>query len=256
VWRAPQFFGPRQLERGERGSAMKLQRSFGAGLTVRESGELVAVAKEKLHLAARPVELPYLAAIQGQIGRGQDHEARLVRVFPTHQDHHAQLVLEGDMPDQGRVERDLGPLRQRAQGLKAVQVVKVALAVRRALGPAALGVGPGLEEAAVGVVAQLGERGELEGHDLSKVVLFCKIAVHALRGDRGRHSVAGIVQVRLVELNARPVLCGVPGGLFLARGGLGSGEGEGTAASDLHHRDRRHLQPAFGPTGAAIEEGS
>ena len=58
VWRAPQFFGPRQIERGERGIAMKIQRRFGAGLTITESGELFAVAKEKLDLAAGPLELP------------------------------------------------------------------------------------------------------------------------------------------------------------------------------------------------------
>ena len=57
VWRAPQFFGPRQIERGERVIAMKIQRSFGAGLTVSESGELFAVAKEKLDLEAGPLEL-------------------------------------------------------------------------------------------------------------------------------------------------------------------------------------------------------
>ncbi len=57
VWRAPQFFGPRQIERRERGIEMKIKRGFGAGLTVSESGELFAVAKEKLDLEARPVEL-------------------------------------------------------------------------------------------------------------------------------------------------------------------------------------------------------
>ena len=50
-WRAPQFFGPRQIERGERGIEMKIQHGFGAGLTVGEAGELFAVAKEKLDLA-------------------------------------------------------------------------------------------------------------------------------------------------------------------------------------------------------------
>ena len=59
----------------------------------------------------------------------------LLGIFPIHEDHHAQLVLEGDMPDQGRVEMDMGPLLQRAEVLKAVQVVKVDLAVILALAP-------------------------------------------------------------------------------------------------------------------------
>ena len=36
---------------------MKSQRGFGAGLTVTQSGELFAVAKEKFDLEARSVEL-------------------------------------------------------------------------------------------------------------------------------------------------------------------------------------------------------
>ena len=55
--RAPQFFGPYQIERGERGIEMKVQHRFGAGLTVGEAGELFAVAKEKLDLEAGPLEL-------------------------------------------------------------------------------------------------------------------------------------------------------------------------------------------------------
>ena len=87
------------------------------------------------------------------------------------------------MPDQGRVEMDLVPFRQRAEVLKAVQVVKVDLAVILTLGPAALGVCPGIEETAVGVVAQLGDRVQLEGDDFVDILLFRKVAVHAMIGD-------------------------------------------------------------------------
>ena len=107
IGRDPQVFSPCQIERGERGIAMKIQHGFGAGLTVTEPGELFAVAEEKLDLEPRPVELHQLATVQVQIGRGQDNEARLVRIFPFDKDHYAQLVLEGDMPDQGRVEIDM-----------------------------------------------------------------------------------------------------------------------------------------------------
>ena len=64
----PQFFGPRQIERRERGIEMTIKRRFGAGLTVSESGELLAGAKEKLALEAGPLELHSLAPVQVQIG--------------------------------------------------------------------------------------------------------------------------------------------------------------------------------------------
>ena len=138
VWRDKQFFGPRQIECRERRIEMKIQRGFGSCLTVIQPGELFAVAEEKLDLEAGPVELHQLAPVQVQIGRGQDHEARRGRIFSINQDHHPQLVLEGDMPDQGCIEMDMGSLRQRAQSLKAVQVLKGDLTVILAFGPAGI----------------------------------------------------------------------------------------------------------------------
>src|SRR4051794_38159910 len=107
VRRDKQFFGPREIERRERGIEMKSKRGFGSYLTVTQPSELSAVAEEKLNLEPRPVELHQLATVQVQSGRGQDNEARLVGIFPIDKDHYAQLVLEGDMPDQGRVEMDM-----------------------------------------------------------------------------------------------------------------------------------------------------
>ena len=57
------------------------------------------------------------------------------------------------MPDQGRIEMDMLPFLQRAEVLKAAQVVKVDLAVILALTAPAVRGGAGIEETAVGVVA-------------------------------------------------------------------------------------------------------
>src|SRR5215831_19661227 len=134
---------------------MKSECRLGSRLTVREAGELFAVPKETLDLEPRHGELHPRVAGQLQIGRGQNNIPRLVGSFAIDEDHHAQLTLEGDVPDQGRVEMDRVPLLQRAEILKAAPVVKVDLAVILALRPAALGVWASIEEQTGGVVAQL-----------------------------------------------------------------------------------------------------
>src|SRR5262245_11183077 len=108
---------------------MKIEGRLGSGLTVREASELFAVPKEKLDLEARHVTLHQLVTVQLQIGRGQDNITGLVGIFAIDEDHHAQLALEGDVPDQGRVEMDMVSLLQRTEVLKAAQVLKVDLAV-------------------------------------------------------------------------------------------------------------------------------
>ena len=63
----PQFLGPRQIERRERGIKMKIERGFGSCLAVREARELFAVSKEKLDLEPRDVVLHELTTIQRQV---------------------------------------------------------------------------------------------------------------------------------------------------------------------------------------------
>ena len=45
----PQFLGASQIERRQRGIEMKIEGRLGSRLTVREAGELFAVAEEKLN---------------------------------------------------------------------------------------------------------------------------------------------------------------------------------------------------------------
>ena len=106
------------------------------------------------------------------------------------------------MPDQGRVEMDMGALLQRAESDETVQVLKGDLPVILALGPAALGGWPSIEEAAVSVVAQLGDRVQLKGNDFVDIFLFRKVAVHPMIGDGVRQPVSVVVQLLLVEIPA------------------------------------------------------
>src|SRR5882672_9255307 len=141
---------------------MKIEGRLGSGLTVREAGELFAVPKEKLDLEPGHVERHQLVAVEFQIGRGQDNRSRLGGIFAIDEDYHAQLALEGDVPDQGRVEMDMRSLLQRAEGLKAAQVVKIDLAVIFAPRPPAMGVQTSIQEQAVGVVPQFRDRVQLK----------------------------------------------------------------------------------------------
>ena len=50
-------------------------------------------------------------------------------IFPVDEHHHAQLALEGDVPDQGGIEMDMVTLLQRPKVLAAMQILKVDLAV-------------------------------------------------------------------------------------------------------------------------------
>jgi hypothetical protein len=71
VWRGKPFFGPRPIERRKRGPAMKIQRGFGPCLTIGEPGELLAVAKEKLDMEARPVNLHHLVPSRARSGEAK-----------------------------------------------------------------------------------------------------------------------------------------------------------------------------------------
>ena len=68
---------------------MKISGGGSAGLTVQQSGELFAVAEEKLDLETRGVYAYQFMTIQLRISRAQNDETRLGRVFPV-QEYHTQ----------------------------------------------------------------------------------------------------------------------------------------------------------------------
>src|SRR5215813_5206946 len=138
VLRGKPFLGTRQIERRQRGVEMNIERLLGSSLTVRESGERVAVANEELDLETRHGSLDPLAAVQFQLRRSQDHVRRLGWIFPSDEDDHPELPLERDVPDHGRIERDLWRLLQPAEILNPAEVLKVDLAVILTLPPTLL----------------------------------------------------------------------------------------------------------------------
>ena len=82
-------------------------------LTIGQPGELFAVAEHKLDLEARSVQCDQLVTIQFQVGRGEENVARLGRVFPIDQHHHAQAPLACDVPNQRCIHLHMSGLGQR-----------------------------------------------------------------------------------------------------------------------------------------------
>src|SRR5512145_3502091 len=103
---------------------MKIEDRLGARLTISQAGELLAVAKEELNLEAGDIVVHQLAAIQGHVRRSQDNQARFAPLLAVDEHHDAQRPLERDVPDHGGEEVDMQFLLQRAESLKAVQVLK------------------------------------------------------------------------------------------------------------------------------------
>src|SRR5262249_24842544 len=202
VLRGKPFLGTRQIERRQRGVEMNIERLLGSGLTVRESGERVAVANEELDLETRHGSLDPLAAVQFQLRRSQDHVRRLGWIFPSDEDDHPELPLERDVPDHGRIERDLWRLLQPAEILNPAEVLKVDLAVILTLPPTWLRMRAGIKEQTAGIAPQLGHRVKLEVNDLIKIFLFRKVAVHAMIFAPLWQAMTLRVQLLLVEINA------------------------------------------------------
>ena len=95
-------------------------------------------------------------------------------LFPIDKHHHAQLALEGDMPDQGGIELDMVSLLQGAEVLTAAQVLKGDLAVVFAPAPATLRIRSGIEKHTVGVAPQFRDGMQIERHHLIDVLLLRK----------------------------------------------------------------------------------
>src|SRR2546427_3518256 len=233
---------------------MKIKRRLGPGLTVREASELFTVAKEELNLESRGIELDRLAAVQFQSSRGQENVAGLGRILPVDENHHPELTLERPVPDKGRREMHVGCLRQGAERLKPLQVVKVDLTVIFAPPPPALWRGAGIQEPAVGVAPQLSNRRQLEGHHFLNIVLFRKIAVHAVIFDPLGQTLALLPQLLLVEIDSGLLLVLRCCCFVIAWGRLANGERERAPACDIYDRQGRNLQPPFGAVGTAVEE--
>jgi hypothetical protein len=139
-----------------------------------------------LDLETRPIQLHQFAAVEDQI-RGSQHDvARLGWGFPVDNHHEAQLAFESDMPDDGRIQMQMIHLRQRAEGLKAAEVLKIDFALILTPRPTALWVRAGVKKPTVGVAPQLGNRMQGETDRFIQVFLLGKVPVHAMIGDLRR----------------------------------------------------------------------
>jgi hypothetical protein len=181
---------------------MEIQCRFGARLAVTQAGELFAVAEQKLDLETRPIQLHQLTAVQGQLCGGQPDGARLGWGLPVDNDHEAQRALKRDMPDDGRIQMQMVRLRQGAEGLKTVEVLKMDFPIILTPRPAALWVRAGGEKPTVGVASQLGNRVQVETDRFIKVLLLGKVPVHAMLGDLRRQAVPLRTQLLPIKIHS------------------------------------------------------
>src|SRR5215813_1057785 len=143
-------------------------------------------------------------------------------------------------------------LWSRAEVLESVQGLEVDLAIIFTPGPTALRVRTGVEEPAVRVASQFGDGVQLEADDFIKIFLLRIVAIHTMIVDARRQAMPMLTQLLLIEVDPGFFPRSLDG--CLSRRRLRTGERESAPACDIHHREGGNLQPAFGPTRAAIEE--
>ena len=160
-----------------------------------------------LDLETRPIQLHQLAAVQGQIRRGQHDIARLGRSFPVDNDHEAQRPFERDVPDNRCIQMPIVRLRHGAKRRKAAEVLKIDFAIILPPRPAALGVRAGIEKPTIGVAPQLGNRVQVETDHFIQVFLLGKVPVHAMISDLRWQAVTLLTQLLQVKIHSGLFLC-------------------------------------------------
>ena len=160
-----------------------------------------------LNLETRPIQLHQLAAVQGQIRRGQHDIARLGRSFPVDNDHEAQRPFERDVPDNRCIQMHIVRLRHGAKRRKAAEVLKIGFAIILPPRPAALGVRAGIEKPTIGVAPQLGNRVQVETDHFIQVFLLGKVPVHAMISDLRWQAVPLLTQLLQVKIHSGLFLC-------------------------------------------------
>jgi hypothetical protein len=159
---------------------MKVSGGGSACLTVQQSGELLAVAEEKLDLETRGVEVYQFMTIQLRVCRAQHDEPRRGRVFPVQEHHQTQATLQRLVSHDGGIQVQMRLIFACAEILATAQVWEVDLPSIFAPCPTSLRVRSGGETPAVGVAPQFGDRLQIEAGDCINIFLLCIGAVHAM----------------------------------------------------------------------------
>ena len=102
----------------------------------------------------------------------------------------------------------------------------------------------GIEKQTVSVAPQFGDGVEIEADDCIHILLLRLVAVYTMIFDARRQAMPMRTQLLRVEVD--PGCCRLRLGGGLSRRRLRTGERESAPACDIHHRERGHLQPAFG----------
>jgi hypothetical protein len=241
------------MQRRQRGVNMHREGRFHAGLTVEPPGERLAVAEETRDLDTRGLSLDTCTTMQIGIDRSKNDEAWLDGVFPVEEDHQAQATLKRLVPHHGSLQRQMGCIVHRAKVLDTAQGLEVDLAVICAPGPASLRVRTRVEKPTGRIAPPCGARVQRKADDFSTIVLLRLIAVHAMIDHARWQALPRRAPWLLGEVDPALFRLGLRG--LLPRWRLRDGERQGAPACDLYDGERGHLQPAFGTTRTAVEEG-
>jgi hypothetical protein len=232
---------------------MNISGRFCAGLTVQPPGERLAVAEEARARARRSVEVKPCMTIQLWSSRAQNDETPLGRVFPVEEDHQAQATLKCFVPHHGSIQMPMWFFCPGSEVLERAQGLDVNRSIICAPGPTALRVWTGGETPAVGLVPACSDGVPIEADHFIQVLLLRLPAIHAMRGDARRQALPMRTPWLRGEVAPGVFRLGLRG--LLSRRRLRDGERESAPACDLYHGERGHLQPAFGTTRTAVEEG-
>src|SRR6266852_2409686 len=103
--------------------------------------------------------------VQLRVSRTQDDETRLGRVFLVEEDHDTQATLQCLVPHYGGIQVQMRFIFSCSEVLETAQGLEVDLPIIFAPCPTSLRVRPGVENQAVVVAPQLGDRVQIEADD-------------------------------------------------------------------------------------------
>jgi hypothetical protein len=242
-----------QIERRERGVAMKISGCSCPGLTVQPPGALFAVTEEKRALATRGLECHPCMPMQRRIRRAPPHATRLGRVWPLEAPHQAPATLPRLGPPHGSLPRPRRCSGPGAEGRDTRHGLDVDLPVRLPPCPAALRGRPGGAPSASGVAPPCGARRPSEADDCSPIVLLRRAALDTMRGEARRPARSRRPPWRFVAVAPRVCRRRRRGGLPRRR--RRDGARHSAPPCHLDHGERGSLQAPCGTTRPAVAAG-
>ena len=140
----------------------------------------------------------------------------------------------------------------RCRDLETAQVLEIDLPIIFAPCPTALRVQAGVEQHAVGVAPQFGDRMQIETDDFINIFLLRIVAIHAMIGAARRQAMSMRTQLLRIDVDPGFFRLGLRG--LFPRRRLCGGERQSAPACDIDYSERGNLQSTFGTARTAVEE--